>query len=346
MANKSPNNSVDCPFCAREIPISTGQYNCLGHGVYDLQQQFIEEYKNLLKKDNLLLERISRYLYETSDSGLRTIWGTFKSNFPVLSALGGKPKQDKQLLLLDDVPNLYSQDTELNPIQKYEQTLYNIATRSKKFGHNFSLREKDGLSEKWRDRYIVPTFDDDEAVDILSALSDSGYLITSQTSDEFTFSLTNEGFKRAADLKRLVAIGDIVFIAAYFAPELAPARAVIRDVLSNLGYNPYIVIEEPHNDIIDLRIYDNIRKSRFMVADLTCNRQSVYYEIGFAHGLGLNVILTCRKDSFKEETDDFKRVHFDLNHRNILQWENVDELKNILENHILQSFGRYIPKSS
>jgi len=38
-----------------------------------------------------------------------------------------------------------------------------------------------------------------------------------------------------------------------------------------------------------------------MICDLTGYRGGVYFEAGFAYGLGLEVIYTCRKDWTKEE---------------------------------------------
>ena len=79
-----------------------------------------------------------------------------------------------------------------------------------------------------------------------------------------------------------------------------------------------------------------------MVCDLTGYRGGVYFEAGFAYGLGLEVIYTCRKDWTKEEIlrdGDGKEVkalfdstdkeisirkegvHFDLAHRNRIDWE-------------------------
>jgi nucleoside 2-deoxyribosyltransferase len=55
------------------------------------------------------------------------------------------------------------------------------------------------------------------------------------------------------------------------------------------------------NDIND-EIIGQIRRSRFVVCDLTGYRGGVYFEAGFAYGLGLDVIYTCRKDWTKEET--------------------------------------------
>ena len=94
-----------------------------------------------------------------------------------------------------------------------------------------------------------------------------------------------------------------------------------------------------------------------MVCDLTGYRGGVYFEAGFAYGLGMPVIYTCRKDWCDEDKlmDDTgniveslkdsngrpvqvkkEGVHFDLAHRNRIEWEidKLDEFKNKLENRI------------
>ena len=86
-------------------------------------------------------------------------------------------------------------------------------------------------------------------------------------------------------------------------------------------------------------------------------RGGVYFEAGFAYGLGMPVIYTCRKDwcdldqlrdgdgnvikTLKDSHDrDIrvmkKGVHFDLAHRNRIEWEidKLNEFKVKLENRI------------
>jgi nucleoside 2-deoxyribosyltransferase len=110
------------------------------------------------------------------------------------------------------------------------------------------------------------------------------------------------------------------------------------------------------NDIND-EIIATIRRSRFMVCDLTGYRGGVYFEAGFAHGLGIPVIYTCRDDWCYEDKlrDDQDRVietlkdstgrairvrkegvHFDLAHRNRIPWsdDKLDEFRMALENRI------------
>ena len=78
-----------------------------------------------------------------------------------------------------------------------------------------------------------------------------------------------------------------------------------------------------HSNKIDDEIIAEIRRSRFVVADFTCEREKVrggvYYEAGFALGLGLPVIWTCRKDCL-----DY--LHFDTRQYNHIVWETPEEL--------------------
>jgi nucleoside 2-deoxyribosyltransferase len=110
------------------------------------------------------------------------------------------------------------------------------------------------------------------------------------------------------------------------------------------------------NDIND-EIIAQIRRSRFMVCDLTGYRGGVYFEAGFAYGLGLDVIYTCRKDwtteeVLKDSNDKIveylydssgnkvkikkEGVHFDLSHRNRIEWteDNLPEFIKKLQHRI------------
>ena len=75
-----------------------------------------------------------------------------------------------------------------------------------------------------------------------------------------------------------------------------------------------------------------IRRSRFVVADYTGQRNNVYFEAGFALGLGLTVIQTCRAD---EAAD----LHFDIRHLNTLAWKSPAELAEGLDKRIRAVIG-------
>ena len=70
-----------------------------------------------------------------------------------------------------------------------------------------------------------------------------------------------------------------------------------------------------HLNHIDDEIIAAIRRSRCLVADLTGQRQNVYYEAGFAQGLGKPVVWTCRADEVNE-----KRLHLDVRQYAFVTW--------------------------
>jgi nucleoside 2-deoxyribosyltransferase len=123
------------------------------------------------------------------------------------------------------------------------------------------------------------------------------------------------------------------------------------------GFTAEAVYQDEHNNDINDQIIANINQSRFMIADFTGNRAGVYYEAGYARGLNIPVIYTCREDWFntyvnqtvdviendtntKKEIMMMSRIHFDIDHRNFIIWENGEDLKEKLINRINATINR------
>ena len=111
------------------------------------------------------------------------------------------------------------------------------------------------------------------------------------------------------------------------------------------NYSIMKIDEKDHINYIPAEIISEIKRSKFMIADLSGYRGGVYYEAGFADGLGIPVILTCSKQWFEEHTDEegikYNGVHFDLKQKNILQWEDdkLDEFQRKLVARIGEVVG-------
>ena len=120
------------------------------------------------------------------------------------------------------------------------------------------------------------------------------------------------------------------FVAMWFDPSMDEVyECGIKPAIKAAGYKPHKIDQEAFLGSVVDRIVAEIRKSRFVVADFTTSpeagdRGGVYYEAGFAHGLGIPVIHTCHKDSMKA-------LHFDTNHLNHLIWTTPEELKHRLK---------------
>lgn len=127
------------------------------------------------------------------------------------------------------------------------------------------------------------------------------------------------------------------FVAMWFDESTDAAYSQgIEPAITDAGYRALRIDQDEHNDKIEDQIVAQIRRSRFVVADFTQGddgaRGGVYYEAGFAHGLSLPVVLTCRADRFD-------RVHFDTNHYNHVVWTSPEDLREKLKFRILGSIG-------
>ena len=129
-----------------------------------------------------------------------------------------------------------------------------------------------------------------------------------------------------------------VFVAMWFDDSMSDAyREGIQPAIKAAGYRPVIISGVDHSGLVDDAIVAEIRKSRFLVADFTQGddgaRGGVYYEAGFARGLGLEVIFTCHDDKFS-------KVHFDTNHFPYIRWTSYEDLRERLEKRIEAVVGR------
>jgi len=152
-------------------------------------------------------------------------------------------------------------------------------------------------------------------------------------SGETTSSLTGDGWSHVDQLRKSNVESLKVFVAMSFAADVSAAFTdAIKPAVEACGYRPLRIDNKDYLGGIFDEIVAEVRESRFVVADLTGQRQGVYYEAGYALGLGLPVVLTCRKD-------DLKNVHFDAKHMNILVWKNPLKLVKPLQDRIRAVIG-------
>lgn len=132
--------------------------------------------------------------------------------------------------------------------------------------------------------------------------------------------ITPKGWAYLESLRQANPDSEKAFVAMWFEPEMEKIYdGFIAKAINGAGYKAIQIGRKEHNNDINDEIIGEIRSSKFVVADFTGNRGGVYYETGFAYGLNIPVIYTCKKDQLKN-------VHFDVNHRNIIVWENGEDL--------------------
>jgi nucleoside 2-deoxyribosyltransferase len=106
-----------------------------------------------------------------------------------------------------------------------------------------------------------------------------------------------------------------------------PYELGIAAAVRDSGFTAVRIDRKEHNNQITDEIMAAIRGSEFMVADFTGHRAGVYYEAGFARGLGREVIYCCREDAFKER-------HFDTSVINHVVWTDPADLQRKLADRI------------
>lgn len=102
---------------------------------------------------------------------------------------------------------------------------------------------------------------------------------------------------------------------------------VLRELL--LQYNCIAIrIDKEHPiDQLVARIKEEIRKSIFVIADLTDERPSCYFEAGYAEGFKIPIIYIASEDSVNNPSQPTK-IHFDV-HMNVCFFSNHQELKEL-----------------
>ena len=184
-----------------------------------------------------------------------------------------------------------------------------------------------------------------EVLRLVYFCKEAGWIIRSESSRDratglehiLSLALTRSGYERLAYVADTQTKSTQAFVAMWFDESLDDAyEKGIEPAIRKAGYEPLRIDRKDHNNKIDDEIIAEIRRSRFLVADFTQGRRGarggVYYEAGFAHGISIPVIFTCRKNALK-------KVHLDTRQYNHIIWETPEELLEHLAQRISATVG-------
>lgn len=119
-----------------------------------------------------------------------------------------------------------------------------------------------------------------------------------------------------------------VFIAMPMNPSdrsLEDVHDAIKEACRRCGLHAERVDEPQSNERITDRILESITRAQYVVVDLTHSRPNVFYEAGFAQGIGKTPIYIARSGTPSE---------FDLKDYPIIYFDNMRELKSRLEDRL------------
>jgi hypothetical protein len=172
---------------------------------------------------------------------------------------------------------------------------------------------------------------------IVDSLRSDGLLYGNFGAGSCEAKLTARGWQRYEDLKHALISSRYAFFARKFSnPDLDRVfETCLRPAVEQTGYELRMVTQRA--GLVDAVIEDEIRRCRFLIADLSDDNAGAYWEAGFAEGLGKPVIYICC-----EKTDGVPKVtHFDANHRHTVRWDmaSLDQaairLKAVIRNTLL-----------
>lgn len=118
----------------------------------------------------------------------------------------------------------------------------------------------------------------------------------------------------------------LVFVIMAFAPSMDDVYTVISEECKKLrlglrsrrgdeGMGAGALIDEIAHSIV---------RAEFIICDLTDERPNVYYELGYAHGVGnqpLDIFLTARAGT---------ELHFDIRGRRVQFYNDFDHLRELM----------------
>ncbi len=140
--------------------------------------------------------------------------------------------------------------------------------------------------------------------------------------------LTFKGIEYIEQLEEPNKNSKNIFVAFNFSSDMINIfENYVKPSVEELGFTYTIVNQEttaPDQKITD-EIIAKIKSSRMIIADFTNNSTNVYFEAGFAMGMKIPVIWTCKKGhDFSFDTGQFPHI----------MWEDGEDLRKQLINRI------------
>ena len=318
---------VECPTC--------GRYEC-------------QVFPELLGKE--MKDKIASYLYYTGvvekheDRRFFNLVGSkqyFKSAFEEYPWC--------HYVSLEEVKSFYPNSFS----ERVTKILLGFAKRSEFLGDFISFTKAELLSALFVNRYdkqgngleeIKVNYQYEQ---IMKYLMDNKYVEISENTAEIRVRLLPEGWKRIDELQLDESNNKNVFVSMAFNEGTKDTREAIREGIIRAGYSPEFIDEIIHNKQIVPEMFRLIRESRFLILDITDPNYGAYYEAGYALGLGKEVIICCKAGIFSKqyETDEerkyqkYLKPHFDIAQKQILVWEDYDDLKSKLSEWIKAIIG-------
>jgi hypothetical protein len=122
---------------------------------------------------------------------------------------------------------------------------------------------------------------------------------------------------------------NLVFVIMSFkGDDTQETYTAIKDECLKLSLKPTRVDENIGSGFIIKEIITLIEKAEFIICDLTYERPNVYYELGYAHGVGnqpLNILLVAKEGAI---------LHFDIAPLRVQYYRSTEHLRSIIASNL------------
>jgi hypothetical protein len=303
-------NTAKCPICLDKADggcdpaTRTRVYTCGRCGPYELDDDLLDGEEIRLGKDErwhlscLLAERHVHGLSAIRLTAMRAPDGWTN----VGEYLGGFPKE---------------------PLEFYDRAIVNLGKLARDPVGTFLITPHTAA--------LCFTESVIEAARLMQRLTELSWVqpLSPLVPDQSHYVVLPEGWRRIEKLRMPGRDSRQAFVAMWFDPSRAVFfdqgfKSAIEDDQSTKAVR---IDRKETNKKIDDEIIAEIRRSRYLVADVTKARGGVYFEAGFALGLGLPVIWCVEKGRTKD-------MHFDTRQYSHIIYSDPADLKTKLLNRI------------
>jgi len=275
-------------------------------GIYSITDEAITE----LSRNLAIKRKITNVLAQKKCRGI---------NAPIRITTNKQDKDgDWSLETIQDILSQYP----LSPVEMLDEALINISYLIEHPSEDISITE----DKVW---YLY-SYDLESSSYMLRQLEQLGFiklLFNGPVKQRLTIEAS--GWSKLSELRKsLSKYRKQAFVVMWFHESMNSFfYDGIKPAVEHDGTKCLRIDLKEHNNKICDEIIAEIRRSSYLVADFTGNRGGVYYEAGFAYGLGIPVIWTVHKDHLND-------VHFDTRQYSHIVYETKEQLKERLLNRI------------
>lgn len=255
------------------------------------------------KHPTLTIENLDEYINNPIVPGLQDIERKLEFLFSAIKTREVIPASSCNINLITDYPLAFAHDS-----QELERLLVNL--------------EEDGLIE----------FIDDSPFDTTSTFKERKKDRFFHTKSWFTFTVTRKGWGVSAINDAEIPQG---FIAVDFDNSMDKTIVAMEESISKCGFVPMSIKYKNYPETVMEKALGEIRKSKFVIVNITNLKPSVFYEAGFAKGIGKPIFYVCNA----KYRNDKKKLEFYSKHYDIKFYKDLPALKKIIVNMVEANFS-------